>query len=260
MSHQYIYKTEATSNVIDFERSKKTSISQDFCSSCSVKAFCLPVGLNERGIKQLDNLVKNKKVLQKGELLFREKDEFTQLYVVRSGSFKTYGFSANGTEQIINFNLPGEVLGFDALTEEQHTLRAQALETSSVCEITFKDLFLLAAELPSLQRRLLNLASCHNEKHSLFSLNSSALERLAAFLMDLSDRFKKRGLSPTKFFLSMSRQDIANYLGLTNETTSRMFSQLVKNGTIALENRYIQLLDLRKLQLCRYNSSMEIKP
>ncbi len=223
----------------------------DFCSSCTVREFCLPVGLNNDNMEQLDKLVKSKKILQKDDLLFKGGDLLNKLYIVRSGSFKTYQISQNSQEEIINFNLPGEIMGFDALEQEHHTLYAKALETSSFCEITFKDLFLLAVNIPNLQRRLLTLASLRDEHSSLFSLNSSALERVSSLLINLSDRFKRRGLAQHKFFLSMSRQDIANYLGLTNETTSRMFTNLVKEEIIAIENRYVEILDFKKLQLCR---------
>lgn len=222
--------------------SKKT----DDCSHCSVKLFCLPQGLNDLNIDKLEHLVKHKQVLHKNELLFEAGQTLSKLYVVRSGSFKTYKQLKN--EQIINFHLPGEVLGFDALANEQHTLSACALETSSVCEISFKDLFALAAQMPLLQKRLLILACQQEEKHHLFSLNSSAIERLASLIINLSGRFKRHGLSANDFYLSMTRQDIANYLGLTNETTSRMFTQLTKEKIIKLENRHIEIINRKQLE------------
>lgn len=237
-------------NVVSFDLcARQRQTCHDFCSRCAVKDFCLPVGLDEASSQKLDALLKkNQRVLHKNDMLFQPRDDFDKLYVVRSGSFKTYHENAHGIEQIISFNLPGEMLGFDALPNEKHQLTAKALETASVCEITFKALFLLAAEIPSLQLRLLTLASKPQEKDNFIHLNSSAMERIALFLLNLSDRFKRRHLSPVSFHLSMTRQDIASYLGLTIETTSRMLSKLQKLKIIHLAQREITLLDLRQLQ------------
>ncbi len=220
---------------------------QDDCSDCSVKVFCLPVGLNDSVVDQLSSLVKHKQILHKGDYLFKAEQKLEVLYVIRSGSFKTFQQIKN-SEHIINFNLPGEVLGFNALSPDNHQLYAQALETSSVCEISFDNLLQLASKGPSIQKRLLALACKRQEKHSLFTLTSSAIERVSAFLLNLSSRFKKRGLSAQKFNLSLPRQDIANYLGLTNETTRIMFIQIIKEGAITLENRQVDTLDSSKLR------------
>lgn len=218
----------------------------EYCSKCSIKDFCLPVGISLNNLNKLDHLVKEKAIFHKGDILFEAGMTFNCLFVVRSGSFKTFEINDEGEQQIVSFNLPGEILGFDALTDNKHRLSATALETSSICEVSFKNLFLLAAEIPSLQRRLLTLAS---QRHDLWfiSPNKSALAKVAGLLLNLSNRFKNRGLSATEFYLSMSRQDIANLLGLTNETTSRMFSKLTKDGVFKLENRHILELDLNKL-------------
>jgi CRP/FNR family transcriptional regulator len=240
-----------TSNVISFSDCVRHQKNQtDFCSTCGVKEFCLPMGLDEAAKTKLDTLLKkNQRVVHKNDLLIQPGTPFDKLYVVRSGSLKTFHENAQGSEHIMSFNLPGEILGFDALRSEKHHLTVKALETSSVCEITFRALFLLAADSPPLQLRLLTLATQPQASLDYIHLNNSALERIALFLLNLSDRFNKRGLSPVSFHLSMTRQDIANYLGLTIETTSRMLSKLQKLNIIQLEQRDIALLDLRELQL-----------
>jgi CRP/FNR family transcriptional regulator len=227
--------------------SSKKTFQADDCSDCSVKVFCLPVGMSSQIIHQLNALVKHKHVLHRGDPLFQAGQLTNVLYVVRSGSFKTYRYT-NSQEQIINFHFPGEVLGFEPLCIESHDLFAKALETSSVCEIDYDDLLHLSSKQPSLQKRLLSLACSRQERHALFTLTSSAIERVSAFLLNLSARFHKQGLSAKKFYLSMPRQDIANYLGLTNETTSRMFSQIVKEKAIAIDNRQIEIIDIKKFK------------
>lgn len=152
------------------------------------------------------------------------------LYVVRSGSFKTFQ-RIKDNEHITSFHFPGE-----------------ALETASVCEISFDDLLQLSAKIPSLQKRLLALACKREDNHTLFTLTCSAIERVSALLLNLSSRFKNRDLSATQFNLSMARQDIAKYLGLTNETTRRMFNQIAKEKAISIKNRQIEILDTEKLK------------
>ncbi len=238
------------SQIVPFaKRQKQNASPHDYCVNCSVKDFCLPLGLESKSVLLLDNYVKKVKTIQKGEVLFKPQDAFNKLYVVRSGALKTYLTTKKGDEKIVSFNLPGEILGFDALQSEKHTLTATALEVSSICYITFKDLFLLAAEIPTLQHRLLTLASKSCDYHDHIKLNSSAMERLSFFLLNLSERFKRRGFSPVKFNLSMSRSDIANYLGLTIETTSRLLTKLQKEEVIALDKRYLEILNLRELQM-----------
>lgn len=220
----------------------------NYCSNCAVKEFCLPVGLPDNNLNKLDKLVKSKTIFHKDDVLFEVEEPLNNLFVIRSGSFKTYKVNSSGEERILGFHFPGEILGFDALAQDKHTVYAKALETSSTCEITFKNLFLLAADIPSLQRRLLTLVSQQDYHNAyMFDPQSSALGRVCSLLANFSDRFKNRGLSPTQFSLSMSRQDIASHLGLTNETTSRTFSKLVKEKIIALQNRQVEILDLVKL-------------
>lgn len=218
----------------------------DDCSHCSAKVFCLPVGMESNVIDQINDLVKHKQVLHKGEFLFKAGQKLNVLHVIRSGSFKTFQ-TINKQEHITAFHLPGEIIGFDALCLETHSLYAEALETSSVCEIAFDDLLRLSSKIPALNKRLLTLACSRQEKHAFFTLTSSAMERVCSFLLNFSSRFKQQGLSAQKFTLSMPRQDIANFLGLTNETTSRMFSQLAKAKIIKIDNRQIDILDRQKL-------------
>lgn len=246
----------STADVIPLRGSSKNE--SDVCSHCGVRAFCLPIGLDIKAEARLEKLNKKTLVCHKGDVLFKPGTPFNQLYVVRSGSFKTIESDLEPFEQITSFNLPGEMLGFDALSEEKHRQACIALETSSVCQLTFKELFLLAAEIPSLQRRLLTLASQKKEAPCYrIPIHSSAIVRLSIFLLNLSTHFKRRNLSPVEFYLSMSRQDIANYLGLTIETTSRMFSKLQQQGIIQFDKRNIHILDLRQLQTIAYQSERE---
>lgn len=219
------------------------------CQDCAISELCLPVALLESEIEHLDSIIKRNRPLQKGEHLFRAGDELGHVYAVRTGTLKTYTLSPEGEEQITGFHLPGEVVGLDALHNQSHPTFAIALETTMVCAIPFPQLEELAGIIPNLRMQLLKVMSREIQSdQEMFQLSKkNAEERLAAFLMNLSSRYAKRGLSAQRFMLPMSRGDIGNYLGLTIETVSRLVSRYQKAGYIECHGRDIQLKDIAAL-------------
>lgn len=221
------------------------------CSTCSLQQLCLPVGLHKADLKRLDELVKRRRTLQRGSHVFRLGDEFHALYAIRSGSVKTYTLTESGNEQITGFHLPGEVIGLDALNSSRHPCGAKTLETTGVCEIPFEKLEELAGAIPELGRQLLRIMSREilaDEGMLTLLGKKSSEERLATLLVSLSQRFKERGFSSREFNLSMSRNDIANYLGLAVETVSRLFTRFQQQGLISVQNKYIRLEDMESLR------------
>lgn len=226
------------------------------CRECSLNAICLPVGVESRDLEQLDAIIERKRPIARGEHLFRSGDSFRTVYAVRSGSLKTYATSEEGQEQVMGFQLPGELVGLDAIADGIHPLSAKALETTSVCEIPFEQLETLSGQLPSLQRQMLRLMSqeIRDDEHNMVVLGQkSAEERLAAFLISLSARFQRRGFSANQFNLSMSRGDIGNYLGLALETVSRLFTRFQNEALLRVDRKHIELLDRERL--CAYSGS-----
>ena len=183
------------------------------CANCSLATLCLPYGLESRDVERLENIVKRNKPVQRGQLLYGPGDQFRSLYAVKTGAIKTFTQTpAAGDEHVIGFHLPGEILGLDAIQDNQHGCFAKALETTAICELPFEKLEHLATAIPSLQHQMLRLLSREvSAEASMISLlnNSTAEERLASFLLSLSERFRRRGFSPTDFFLAMSRQDLS---------------------------------------------------
>lgn len=220
------------------------------CDDCSLKQLCLPVGLSGTDLWQLDQIVQRRRPMMKGQVLFRMGSSFQSLYAVRTGSLKTVLLSDDGTEQVTGFTLAGELLGLDALNNKEHPVTAIALESTSICEIPFEKLDLLIGELPSFRQHVMRAMSREiAADESLLALlgQRNAEQRLAAFLLSLSMRFHARGLVADQFCLSMSRADIANHLGLTQETISRLFTQLRKQGVLEIHTRELHLLDLDAL-------------
>ena len=230
--------------IIDFSRIKAT------CSKCNLKELCLPRGLNAENLEKLDHIVKGSHPIQKGKHIFRADDPFVSFYAVRSGSVKEYVLTELGEEQIIGFNFPGEILGFDAIEQDKHTCFAVALETTTFCSIPYDKISDICKQVPDLQDQMFRLLSreLSNENKLLLTINKrSAEERIATFLVSLSSRFNKLGYSAKEYNLPMSRQEIGNYLGLTIETVSRLFSKFQRNGLVKINRRAIRLEDLPAL-------------
>jgi len=222
------------------------------CQTCSIRRLCLPVLLIDSEIEHLENIVHRKKVLNKGEFLFNAGDKFTAVHAVRSGSLKSYTISANGIQQITGFHLPGEIVGLNAISSSTYPSFSRALETSLVCTIPFNKLEDLSQAIPGLQKQLFRVMSSEiRDEQDLMLLLSkkNADERFASFIMNLSARFKRRGLSGREFQLSMSRGDISNYLGLAVETVSRLITRLQKRDLIKIQDRFVQITDIKGLSI-----------
>jgi len=206
--------------------------------------------LADSEIEHLDNIIQRKRVLKKGEFLFKAGDKFEAIHAIRSGSIKSYIISPDGTEQLTGFHLPGEMVGLNAVSTETYPSFAKALETSLVCSIPFDRLEALARDLPGLQKQLFRVMSgeIRDEQELIMSLSKkNADEKFAAFVMNLSARYRRRGLSDTEFYLSMTRSDIGNYLGLAVETVSRLITRLSKKGLIETKDRYLRIIEHNEL-------------
>lgn len=220
------------------------------CDDCSLKQLCLPVGLSEQELWQLDRVVQRRRPINKGQILFDMGMPFKSIFAVRTGSLKTVLLADDGTEQVTGFTLAGELLGLDAIHTGQHPVSAIALEGTSLCEIPFDKLDHLVGELPTFRMFMMRIMSREiASDESLLALlgQRSAEQRLAAFLLSLSMRFHARGLVADRFCLSMSRADIANHLGLTQETISRLFTQFRKQGLLEIHTRDLHLLNMDHL-------------
>lgn len=223
------------------------------CRDCAIRPHCFPVNLEDGELQQLNGIIQRHRPLQKSEHLFSAGAILTQLYAVRSGALKTYLLSSEGEEQITGFHLPGEILGLDGLGNFRHPSFAMALETSMICGIPLTRLEALARSMPRLRTELLRVMSeaIHAEHEQLRLTRKTAEERLAAFLLDLSQRFRQRGYSAQNFILPMSRCEIANYLGLTSETVSRLLTRYRDRGLVEIRGREVLLKDLHRMhQLC----------
>jgi len=178
-------------------------------------------------------------------------DRFAALYAIRSGSCKVTVPTEDGGEQVSGYHIMGDIMGFDGIGNGRHGGRGMALEDTEVCEIPFDHLEELCQRLAPLQHNLHRfLAREISRDHSVMLLLGSmrAEERVAEFLLNLSERYRRRGYSSTEFVLRMTREEIGSYLGLKLETVSRLFSHFQKEALIRIRGRDVQILDLAALK------------
>lgn len=220
------------------------------CKNCSLVELCLPRGLDNSDLVSLDEVIQQRRLVHKGETIFRQGEKSGCVFAVRSGSVKTFTTAKNGEEQVLGFHLPGELLGLDGIDNEIHSCSGVSLDTTTVCELPINDLNVLCVKIPGLQQQLLSLISSEISKdHTMLMLlaRSNAEQKLATFLINISARFKARGYSADNFDLTMSRYDIGNYLGLADETVSRLISKFKDNEIIDANRKNISILNHKEL-------------
>ena len=220
------------------------------CSNCNLREVCLPAGCLD-DLDRVQNMVTAHRRVKRGETLFNAGDDFNSVYAIRSGFFKTSVVDVEGREQVTGFFMSGELLGLDGMGSGRYNGAAIALEDSEACVMPFALVEKLAREIPSLQRHLhAVLAREIVRDHGVMMLLGSmrAEERLAAFLINLSKRFVRRGYSSSEFHLRMTRDEIGSFLGLKLETVSRLFSAFQKDGLIEVQQKHVRIRDIAGLE------------
>jgi len=220
--------------------------SASHCQTCCTREHCLPLALTSDQLKQFDGLITKRIRLRKNDALFRTGDAFSALYSIRYGSVKTTILTEDGWEQISGYHILGEIIGFDGIATHIHGVGATALEDTEVCALPFMSIEGLSRTLPVLQHNLHQLMSKEigRDQNMMFILGSmNAEQRLAAFLLNLASRYRRRGYSSTEFTLRLTREELGSYLGLKLETVSRMFSRFQAEGIVQAQGRSVKLLD-----------------
>lgn len=227
------------------------------CKTCSLNPLCLPVSLSFEDIDKLDEIIKRGRPIQKGEHLFYQGDAFNSVFAVRTGTLKTYTLTKDGEEQITGFHLASEMIGLSSYDVATYQASAKALETTNVCEIPIELLDELSNRLPELRRQIMRIMGREiREDQQMMMLLSkkSAEERVASFLLSLAHRFKRRGYSERMFRLTMSRADMANFLGLAVETVSRVFTRFQNQELISFGGNAKEIHVLQHHELCNIAS------
>lgn len=221
------------------------------CSTCHLRELCVPCNMSCSDVQRLDDLKFGRRRVKMGQTLYRAGDHFQFMYAVRSGTFRSSLMLPDGREQVNGFYMAGEVMGLDGIANDAHGSSATALEDAEVCVIPYASLSDLAQSHSGLQQVVARLTSREimREQGLMMLLGSmNAEEKLATFLLNLSQRLKMRGYSASEFHLRMSRAEIGSYLGMTLETVSRTFSAFQQARLLEVDKRHIRLIDLDGLR------------
>ena len=220
------------------------------CQGCEVRDKAVCGVLDCARLEEFRNLGWTLR-LASGQVLFHEGDPATRVFTLTKGTLKLYKLLVDGRRQVTGFLHPGDFLGISI--DDEHAFSAEALEDAQLCwfprsrfddfvedEVTMeRELYRMAAhELAAAQQQFVLLG------------RKTATERLASFLLMLAKRMElSNGVGAGMIRLPMSRSDIADYLGLTKETVSRVISALKRDRIIRLETLdVIQVLDRDRLE------------
>jgi CRP/FNR family transcriptional regulator, anaerobic regulatory protein len=237
------YHTIAFAPPAPAQEPKRTTLR---CSGCSMRSVCMPVGLSEAELAKLDSIICTMRNVRRGEALYRTGDAFQSIYAVRVGSFKTIVMHRDGREQVTGFQIAGEALGLDGICTSRHNCDAIALEDSVVCVIPFMQLEAVCREIRTMQHHVHQMMSGEIVRESSLMMllgTMTAEQRVAAFLLNLSKRFKALGYSSAEFNLRMTREEIGCYLGMKLETVSRMFSKFQRERLVDTRGKQIRIVD-----------------
>lgn len=222
------------------------------CTHCRVREICISESMTPLELRDLDRSIKRIKTLQKGDYLFRQGDPVNSIFVVRFGVLKSYLTDSEGVEQIVGFNFPGELVGMDSLEERRHTTSTEVLQDSSVCVLSWHDFNELSEHCQHFHTQMLNIVSRELiHTHELIKVLSqkSVEQKLAYFLLMVSQKMCVQGYSKNEFNLSMARGDIANFLGIAAaETISRELSELQQRKIIEVNRRHIRIKSMDALK------------
>src|SRR5882757_1382969 len=214
-------------------------------SATSVDGPCI-LGLGVAGASQT-RVAASEFNYKKGVEIYGEKEPAEYVYQVTSGVVCTYKLLSDGRRQIGAFHLIGDVFGFE--NNGLHRFTAEAIVDTTLRLVKRRSLELVAERDVLVANNLLSLTTSnlrHAEDHMLLLGRKTALERVAAFLVEMDRRLTAAGV----LALPMSRRDIADYLGLTLETVSRALSHLHERGILGFlgaNQRQIILLDRQQL-------------
>ena len=240
-------------------QSKTHSFNQNVisCSSCSLNNICLPHGLSEKELQLLESAIDKSIKVKKKNTIFNANDKIDGIYAVKSGSIKTSISNSDGQEQVLEFHLPGDMLGFDAFNSGTHTCSATALEDTFLCKIPINIFDDLCERLPGLRKELRHQVGkeiAHNQSLLLSLGQQQTDERLATFLLQISTHYQSRGFSGKEFVIPMSRQDLSNYLGMAVETLSRIISRMTDDALIKIDRRFVIIVDMKRLEKLAHSS------
>jgi CRP/FNR family transcriptional regulator len=221
----------------------------DPCRSCAVRALSVCSALQRREMTALAGIV-GQCQFDNGATIMMEGEPVDHLFNIVQGTVKIYRLLSDGRRQVTGFLMGGDFLGL-ALSEH-NPYSAEAVGAVTLCRLPRRRFEQLIDRFPQLERRMLMNASNElfaAQDQMLLLGRKTAREKVASFVLSLARRAAARGRPDDAFALAMSRTDIGDYLGLTIETVSRIFTQLRRDGILALQGAsHVEILDRDALE------------
>jgi CRP/FNR family transcriptional regulator len=221
------------------------------CYNCDIRGLLQKVGPGNNQLPKEACAIRCRGPYLPGDYIYRSGDPFASIYAITSGSVKTEIPSSDGSLQIIDFYLKGELFGAEALGKSKHVNDAIALERSWICELPVEELENISQQYPSMLRELLKMLASrlrHANMNLLSVRNQTSEQRILYFLLDLADRTKsRRNLAGDEIPLPMTKGQIASYLGISPETLSRRLRRLHDAGIIHNKTNSFRLLAPEKV-------------
>lgn len=226
---------------------------ESVCSlcNCHIKENTLFTGLNPAQLdafKEVVSITPHKR----REVVFMEGDDCRGLYIIRTGRIKVLRSSSTGKEQIIKILNPGDLLGFEVLYNARHYKNtAMAMEDSELCYMEKHAFFNILEKEPAIAKKLIismgrELNHAYERIGNLGLLN--AREKLAHLLYTLASEYGVACEGGTKLNLTLSRLEIAELLGITQETSIRLLKNFKEEGVLEIKRKEIIIKSLEKLR------------
>lgn len=213
-----------------------------------MKPVCQPVTTANQSINLSESYL-HRRVASK--VLFQQSAPLINIYAVTSGAYKLCQQADDGKENVIGLRFPGELVGEDALYLKKYNYTAIAIGDSSVCKVSVEQMTSCGKLVPEIQLNFIELLSrqsyVRQRNFQAYIGKKSADSLLAAFLLNIIERNADYTGDNDFIELPISRNDVANFLGLRRETLSRVFSKFQKDQLIQVEGKKIQLLEQNKL-------------
>lgn len=204
------------------------------CGNCRVRHLALCSAVPGDALAPLEAAATTMH-LEPGATLVREHDPRKAVYTVTAGALRLVRLLPDGRRRVAGFRLPGDFIGLSNSGHHRHDI--EAVSSAEVCRFRVEDMARLRSRFPALDAKLLSIAMAELDAARDDALGLSRLdpgERLAAFLLALSEKRRRWHVDPKVIVLPMGRADIADFLGLTIETVSRSFTRLRRDGAIGL--------------------------
>ncbi|MDH7799187.1 MULTISPECIES: Crp/Fnr family transcriptional regulator [unclassified Beijerinckia] len=233
---------------IDSQKDQPCGAPHAGCYECSVRSISVCAALSREELHELENLSRPEQFAPR-QALFLQGDAVDSVFNVTSGCFRLVNVLHDGRRQIMGFALPGDFLGLSS--DLEYGVSAESLGPASICRFNKAAFSSYLSRKTSLLTRLLDYAghelSLAHEQMALLG-RRSAEERVVSFLLGLRKRNERFGRQGVTLHLAMPRQDIADYLGLTIETVSRVMTHLAREKLIVVVPDGVRFLQMERLQ------------